>query len=194
MSAAIRKKRNFKGLGLDVSAPPPAPAPEPALVPLRAAPAAGAGAGTGSAPTLAAAAPAAKKRPPPMQLKAPKIPSGNGVAGGAAPIITQAVENPTLLTVDDAPTSAPATAGASPNVNAKRMTYHTELSHTLANLDLAKVHHFEIKNNDDVRELNELGQGNGGSVKKVEHIPTGTLMAKKVRLCEGNVGGFFLLC
>ena len=31
----------------------------------------------------------------------------------------------------------------------------------------------------DLKDLKELGQGNSGSVKKVEHTPTGTIMAKK---------------
>jgi mitogen-activated protein kinase kinase len=33
---------------------------------------------------------------------------------------------------------------------------------------------------DDLRTLTELGHGNGGTVSKVEHIPTKTIMAKKV--------------
>ncbi|KAG5221355.1 MAP kinase kinase (MEK) [Salix suchowensis] len=37
---------------------------------------------------------------------------------------------------------------------------------------------FELRN-EDLKDLQELGQGNGGSVKKVEHTPTGTMMAKK---------------
>lgn len=44
---------------------------------------------------------------------------------------------------------------------------------------------FELKN-EDLREIRELGQGNGGSVKQVEHIPTGTLMAKKIVLIDAK--------
>jgi hypothetical protein len=33
---------------------------------------------------------------------------------------------------------------------------------------------------EDLREIGDLGAGNGGSVKKVTHLPTGTTMAKKV--------------
>jgi mitogen-activated protein kinase kinase len=40
---------------------------------------------------------------------------------------------------------------------------------------------FHLKG-EDLKDLQELGQGNGGNVKKVEHIPTGTIMARKVRL------------
>lgn len=33
---------------------------------------------------------------------------------------------------------------------------------------------------DDLRNLAELGMGNGGSVMKVQHAPSGVIMAKKV--------------
>lgn len=145
--STIRKKRNFKGLGLDVSTPTPAPEPEPLPMPTRLAPAAG----------------GAKKRPPPMTLKVPKVP-------------------PAGLTAENTPVNPPSgvSNAASPEVNNKRMTYHTALSHTLANLDLNAERKFDLKNNEDLKELRELGSGNGGSVKQVEHVPSGTLMAKKV--------------
>jgi len=37
---------------------------------------------------------------------------------------------------------------------------------------------FDLRN-EDLKDLQELGQGNGGSVKKVEHIPSKMIMAKK---------------
>ena len=61
------------------------------------------------------------------------------------------------------------------------MTYHTTLSTTLANLELNSENKYHDLRNEDLKDLHELGQGNGGSVKKVEHLPTGTIMAKKVR-------------
>lgn len=56
------------------------------------------------------------------------------------------------------------------------------LSNKLAQLELKK----RIKDLGaaDLKKLSDLGQGNGGSVEKVEHIPTGTIMAKKVRLAR----------
>jgi mitogen-activated protein kinase kinase len=36
----------------------------------------------------------------------------------------------------------------------------------------------------DLEKLADLGQGNGGSVEKVKHVPTGTVMAKKVRFTD----------
>ena len=53
---------------------------------------------------------------------------------------------------------------------------HATISRTLAKFDFKQL---DLKN-DDLRKLADLGQGNGGSVVKVEHVPTGTLMAKKV--------------
>ena len=96
-----------------------------------------------------------KKRPPPMTLKAPKIATTSHDHDG------------TLLTVSNGlPSSAPPTASAS-------KTYHSALSEKLANFG-------EDLKNEDLKDIQELGQGNGGSVKKVEHTPTGTIMAKKV--------------
>ncbi|EIN12812.1 Pkinase-domain-containing protein [Punctularia strigosozonata HHB-11173 SS5] len=109
-----------------------------------------------------------------MTLAAPKIPAAtnnNNESDGV------------LLTVSNGPSSAPATA-ISPS--AKRMTYHTALSNTLANLDLSAETKIELKGNEDLEELHELGQGNGGSVKLVKHIPTGTIMAKKIVLIDAK--------
>ena len=108
-----------------------------------------------------------KKRPPPMNLK-PKVrvdaPASNAVSNG-------------LLSVAPGPTLAPASANTSTNM--KRMTYHTTLSNTLANLDLNAEVKYDLRD-EDLKDLNELGQGNGGSMKKVEHVPTHTIMVKKV--------------
>lgn len=153
MATPIRKKRNFKALQLDVSQPPPPKEPEPMPVPTRLAPVA--------APAAAAAKP--KKRPPPMALKSGKGQSTPG-GGGEGLMLSSA-----------APTSAPASNAASAN----RKSYHTTLSNTLASLDMNAETKYDLRD-EDLKELRELGQGNGGSVKKVEHIPTHTIMAKKV--------------
>ena len=66
-------------------------------------------------------------------------------------------------------------------VTGRRSAMHKTLSNTLAKLDLkAEVPKLDLKSS-DLRKLAELGQGNGGSVVEVEHIPTGTIMAMKVR-------------
>ncbi|KAJ7601156.1 ste7-like protein [Mycena floridula] len=164
----VRKKRNFKALQLGNTPPvspvvtSPSEPEEP--VPIRQAP----------APVSAAPGPAGgKRRPPPMTIKAPKIPVH-------VPAPADADSN--LLTVVQSSGSAPNTA--SPGAT-RRNTYHAALSTTLANLDLNAEIKLDLKN-EDLRELQELGQGNGGSVKKVEHIPTGTMMAKKIVLIDAK--------
>ncbi|KAJ7490448.1 ste7-like protein [Mycena latifolia] len=162
MATPIRKKRNFKGLGLATPAEiPPPPPPEPEPVAIRQAPVAG-------------GAPGGKRRPPPMTLKAPKLPPNTT---SATP-----VEDSNLLTVQNGSNSAPNTASPSAN---RRNTYHTALSNTLANLDMNQEIKFDLRN-EDLKDLHELGQGNGGSVKKVEHIPTGKFMAKKIVLIDAK--------
>lgn len=160
MSTPIRKKRNFKALQLPAAAQSPiSPVSEPEPVPIRQAPA-------------PIGPPGGKKRPPPMTLKAPKIPAGTTPANP---------EDSNLLTVTSGSSSAPNTASPS----GRRNTYHATLSSTLANLDMNADVKFDLRN-EDLTDLQELGQGNGGSVKKVEHIPTGTIMAKKVESTSLN--------
>ena len=159
MSRPLRSKRNFKALQLDVSNAPPPPPSEPDPVPTRLAPATKQAPGGG------------KKRPPPMNLK-PKV-----AADTPPPSDSSAVDG--LVAIAPAPSSAPASGTAS--AGAKRMTYHTTLSNTLASLDLNAEVKYDLRD-EDLKDLRELGQGNGGSVKKVEHVPSRTIMAKKVCL------------
>ncbi|KAG1818459.1 kinase-like domain-containing protein [Suillus subaureus] len=135
----------------------PAKPKEPEPVPTRAAP--------------ATTAPKGKKRPPPMTLNAPKL----GVSS--------AVQDPdgNLANAAGAPTSTIPSASA----NTRRNTYHTTLSNTLANLDMNAETRYDLRN-EDLKDLQELGQGNGGSVKKVEHTPTNTIMAKKIVLIDAK--------
>jgi len=178
----LRSKRNFKSLQLDVSNASTPPPPEPDPVPTRLAPT--------SKPGVAGGA---KKRPPPMNLK-PKPPTegaaggggGGGVGGGGGGgtgggDAGSAVDS--FIAIAPAPTSAPASGTTS--ASTKRMTYHTALSNTLANLDLNAEVKYDLRD-EDLKDLYELGQGNGGSVKKVEHVPTHTIMAKKVCLSRAR--------
>jgi len=150
MATPIRKKRNFKALQLDVSQTPKPKEPEP--VPTRVAP-----------PTTVTAAPKGKKRPPPMTLNAPKLGVSDAVQDTDNNLLTATGGSPALTTA---------------STNARRNTYHTTLSNTLANLDMNAETRYDLRN-EDLKDLQELGQGNGGSVKKVEHTPTNTIMAKK---------------
>lgn len=146
----VRKKRNFKALQLDVTKSAQSPPPQP---PLNAEPVA-----TRPPPQANG-----KRRPPPMKLAAPKV--------NANP--TRAEDN--LLTVNGGGSnSAPATGALSAT-----RPYHNDLTQKLANLDMNAETKYDLRD-EDLKELQELGQGNGGSVKKVQHIPTGKIMAKKV--------------
>ena len=150
MTTPIRKKRNFKALQLDVTQSPKPKEPEPI-----------------STRTALATAGVAKgkRRPPPMTLNAPKL--------GQTPVTNDT--DGSLPAAGVGPPSAPAIGTTS----ARRNTYHTTLSNTLANLDMNAETRYDLRT-EDLKDLQELGQGNGGSVKKVEHVPTKTIMAKKV--------------
>jgi len=53
----------------------------------------------------------------------------------------------------------------------------------IAKLDLKKdsvVPKLDLKK-EDLKKLTDIGHGNGGSVEQVQHIPTGKIMAQKVR-------------
>ena len=62
--------------------------------------------------------------------------------------------------------------------------FQPTISSTIASLDpKPQYKEFDLKN-DDFNVLQELGQGNGGSMMRVQHVPTGTVMAKKVCVSE----------
>ncbi|KAG9037020.1 MAP kinase kinase (MEK) [Tulasnella sp. JGI-2019a] len=163
--ANVRKKRNFKGLGLDVAgtpAPaPPAldPAPQAAIAPL---PLGGARPASSRA---APGAPGGRKKPPTMDLSKSK-----GAAGGGKPGSLGAGSN-----------SGTTTSGA-----AQRSNYQATLSEQIATLDINGSHPKLDLRQEDLKPIGELGQGNGGTVNKVMHLPTKTIMAKKVVLIDAK--------
>ncbi|PWZ00758.1 putative dual specificity protein kinase Fuz7 [Testicularia cyperi] len=57
--------------------------------------------------------------------------------------------------------------------------YHNKLTEQLASLELGVEYKLDLKN-EDLKTLSELGAGNGGTVTKVLHEKSGTVMAKKV--------------
>jgi len=85
-----------------------------------------------------------------------------------------------LPTVTASPNSAPLSGSLNP-----RSSLHHHLTEQIATLDINSEKKLDLKN-EDLKELAELGQGNGGSVKKVEHMPTGTIMAKKIVLIDAK--------
>lgn len=62
--------------------------------------------------------------------------------------------------------------------------YHSKISEQLANLEIGVEFKLDLRA-EDLEGVNELGHGNGGTVSKVKHVPTGAIMARKVR--EGRL-------
>ncbi|KAG8791448.1 MAP kinase kinase (MEK), partial [Serendipita sp. 399] len=85
-----------------------------------------------------------------------------------------------MLTIPNA-SSAPGTATIG-SVSPFRSNYQSALTEQLEALSLGKA----VMKPEDLREIGDLGSGNGGSVKKVTHIPTGTTMAKKIVLIDAK--------
>ena len=73
---------------------------------------------------------------------------------------------------------SPLTAGT-PGTGRTRSAIQASLTSHLARLDIMGSPRFDLRN-EDLTSLQELGHGNGGSVVKVQHVPSGTIMAKKV--------------
>lgn len=57
-------------------------------------------------------------------------------------------------------------------------SYHNTLTEQLRNLELGVEYKLDLKN-EDLKMLSELGSGNGGTVTKVLHEKSGTVMARK---------------
>ncbi|KAG8886225.1 MAP kinase kinase (MEK) [Tulasnella sp. 331] len=163
----VRKKRNFKALQLDVAETPvPAPAPVEAPLPVVAS------LPPGTRPASSRAAPGApgggRKKPPTMDLSKSKGAAAAGTGGKPGSLA-------------GAGSNSATTSGA-----AQRSNYHTTLSEQIATLDITGSHPRLDLRQEDLRPIGELGQGNGGTVNKVMHLPTKTIMAKKVVLIDAK--------
>ncbi|KAF8625868.1 hypothetical protein AX15_005162 [Amanita polypyramis BW_CC] len=165
----LRTKRNFKSLQLSQLEPivvvvPPGPGPIREPVADRPAPAPvlgslGTSSGSGSPRS------GEKRRPPPLADKLN-------------------LNAHTALGPGDA--YSPGYQGSTPAAGRSRSAIQASLSNTLARLDIkGSGARFDFKN-EDLKSLQELGHGNGGSVVKVEHVPTGTIMAKKIVLIDAK--------
>ncbi|KAF8987770.1 kinase-like domain-containing protein [Cyathus striatus] len=75
------------------------------------------------------------------------------------------------------PTFVPPDDLAETPISARRSAITASLTTTLAKLDM---------NAPRIKALAELGQGNGGSVVKVLHVPSGITMAKKIVLIDAK--------
>jgi hypothetical protein len=67
----------------------------------------------------------------------------------------------------------------------------TTLSRGLTDLELGKEFRLDLRS-DDLTLIKELGAGNGGTVSKVQHVTTQTIMAKKVNCSSSPIYLHFL--
>ena len=79
---------------------------------------------------------------------------------------------------DSSALSVPSSALSSSS-SSRPNSYNSHLNEQLANLELGIEFKLDLKA-EDLELVNELGAGNGGTVSKVRHIPTGAIMARKV--------------
>lgn len=163
-SQAVRKKRNFKALALQVDNPT-----NSSDIVTRPPVKAGMSGNQVTAVAATRAAPSApgKKKPPAMDLSKSRSPPETTTSGPE--------RSPSLLAVSTPKSAALTTSSPS------RSSYHS-LQERLATMEIGHSDAVMDLKADDFRTLHELGQGNGGTVSKVEHIPTRKIMAKKVLL------------
>jgi len=157
-SHAVRKKRNFKALAVHVDKSYESPPSASSKV-----------SGTGPpvavlAATRAAPSAPSKRKPPAMDLSKSKAPLDYSTMSRRSPI--------------PLPVSTPETAELSTS-SPSQSSYHS-LQERLATMEMGQSDASMDLRVEDFRTLSELGQGNGGTVSKVEHIPTQKTMAKKV--------------
>lgn len=121
-----------------------------------------------------------KKRPPPLGDDSP----ANGLRAGPPPGAAFLPRSH----LDSIPVDSPATGRRSAMLDKlAKLDLKTKINGAAGKggtrLDLKK---------EDLNKLADLGQGNGGSVEKVEHTPTGTIMAKKVRFtCHFEISSVY---
>ncbi|EJU03332.1 kinase-like protein [Dacryopinax primogenitus] len=210
-SPLVRKKRNFKPLGLAIS--PVAPSPGSSLS-MPSAMLAGVG---GAIVSREATITPDHPLPTPPLLSVPKPPMGGGIStlrppplggGGGGrrrppPLLdvskSKALpKEPKENGVHVSPARSASSAGGSspfgyssypggtPNTGSQRTNLQNKLSEQLATLEMGeKGERIELKV-EDLKTICELGQGNGGTVSKVMHIPTGKTMARKLVLIDAK--------
>lgn len=68
---------------------------------------------------------------------------------------------------------------SSRNGPSSHQKYQNKLTEQLASLEIGVEFKLDLRA-EDIEAVTELGHGNGGTVTKVRHIPTGAIMARKV--------------
>jgi hypothetical protein len=85
------------------------------------------------------------------------------------------------LTLEDSPVVVQAADGSpAPTKSGKSLEEYSKFCERLSDLEIGLELRLDLRS-EDFSELDELGRGNGGTVCKVLHVRTKTIMAKKVR-------------
>ncbi|CAO1632917.1 unnamed protein product [Sympodiomycopsis kandeliae] len=162
--SSIRKKRNFKGLQLADS---PLSTPQPTIKD-------GKLSSSSSTQSTTSTTTGGGSKNIPSLLSASSSSSSSSLTC-----------DPTSSSSTHNTSSAYTTPGTTTLNNHKRevdpssgANYHNTLTEQLKNLELGVEYKLDLKN-EDLKVLNELGSGNGGTVTKVEHEKTGLIMARK---------------
>ncbi|KAF8623317.1 hypothetical protein AX17_007458 [Amanita inopinata Kibby_2008] len=112
--------------------------------------------------------------------------AGDPMPTRLAPVPSEKRRPPPLLEEECANYSASsAYSGITPGTGRSRSAMQASLTNTLASLDIKGSTKFDLRN-EDLKNLEELGHGNGGSVVKVKHMPSGTIMAEKIVLIDSK--------
>jgi hypothetical protein len=84
------------------------------------------------------------------------------------------------LTLENSPVIVQAADGSpAPTKSGKSLEEYSNLCERLSDLEIGLELRLDLRS-EDFSELDELGRGNGGTVCKVLHVRTKTVMAKKV--------------
>lgn len=90
-----------------------------------------------------------------------------------------------IISVNSDGTSPLPTTPSLSSSSASSKSYHNRLNEQLATLELGVEFKIDLRN-EDLKVLDELGCGNGGTVSRALHVPTKAIMAKKVRVQTAN--------
>lgn len=108
------------------------------------------------------------------------VPAGPVAGKRRPPPIDEGIPNALFRPLDPGfPVESPATGRRSAMLDKLAKLDLKATDPVMPRLDLKK---------EDLKKLTDLGHGNGGSVEKVEHVPTGTIMAQKVILIVERAG------
>lgn len=91
------------------------------------------------------------------------------------------------LTLEESPVIVQAADGSpAPTKSGKSLEEYSNLCERLSDLEIGLELRLDLRS-EDFSELDELGRGNGGTVCKVLHVRTKTVMAKKIIHVDANL-------